>query len=458
MEWPFKRRESAGRTRGIKGVKPAKNADDDRQLRALFGSSAALQPPDATIRTILGRLRAESRYEYRSSDWARRVVQSARNHVVGNEGLMLRVEDAMHRAEVEDAWAYFSEHVESSGRLSRPEVEKAVVSGLYIEGECVFTHLPDGRVTMVDPARLATDAATEREENGRAVYMGVEIDVFTREPLAYWIDRLNYTRSGYALTYGRGRNDATRHEARDVTHVYQSEHAEQTRGLPWLSTAVPRLKALREYEVAELRSAKLASNKVGFIEQSGEGGNIKGEGADADGNTVLDADAGGFVTLDSGAKATVPDWGRPSDQFDNFSRMNLLGVAGGTGAPFSELGGVSEANFSSIRAERLSVQETWTDLQDIVRRQFTIPLFRRWLRVAMLRGEVRAPLTAYRDIIRASSFAARSWPHVQPREAAAADQIHLETGLYSSDELIAASGRDPRAVPPPTGNPQGNSP
>ena len=270
------------RQRGLKSAVRPRAPSVDRTLRDLFGGGTGrgLIPPDAMIRTSLSRLRAACRQEYSQSDWARAVVMSARNRIIGSAGLMLRLPDQFR--EVETAWALHSAAgaFDVSGQLSRAECEQLVVSQCYIDGEALFRLRDGGQVESVDPARMSVDVQHEREAGGAVVVMGVEFDKDTRRPLAYHVDQVSYDRGSYFLSYSRRSADrAQRWPAADCLHVFLREYAEQLRGRPYLATAVPRIRQLREYEAAELRSSTLVANKIGFIERSETGETLAGERA-----------------------------------------------------------------------------------------------------------------------------------------------------------------------------------
>lgn len=73
-----------------------------------------------------------------------------------------------------------------------------------------------------------------------------------------------------------------------------------------------------------IAAAHLAARKVGFIDRRDQGGSLGADDVGDDGVAEIDPTVGGFLTLDAGAKARIPEWRRPA------ARPPLVsGIAGG---------------------------------------------------------------------------------------------------------------------------------
>ena len=84
--------------------------------------------------------------------------------------------------------------------------------------------------------------------------MGVKLNQFGK-PVAYFLFKEHPHNTQFG-TYDRTHTEVP---AEDIIHAYQPERPEQTRGLPFMTTALNRLKMLDGYEEAESYAKKLVA-------------------------------------------------------------------------------------------------------------------------------------------------------------------------------------------------------
>ena len=106
--------------------------------------------------------------------------------------------------------------------------------------------------------------------------MGVKLDKY-KKPVSYYLFK------EHPHNKQIGRHDRTHIEvpAEDIIPAYQLDRPEQTRCLPFMTTALNRLKMLDGYEEAELVAARVAASKMGFF-TSPAGDSYTGEDTDDD--------------------------------------------------------------------------------------------------------------------------------------------------------------------------------
>lgn len=136
-----------------------------------------------------------------------------------------------------------------------------------------------------------------------------------------------------------------------------------------------------------------------------------------------------------------------------FTKSLLRGVGAGLGMNYPSLGNDLEGvNFSSIRAGTIEERELWKEDQKLLIEGFCIPVFRRWIAEALLRGMVinddgyKVPATRLRAIKRAATFHGRRWDWVDPKSDAAANRQAVDSLIKSPQEIIRERGGDPEEV------------
>lgn len=416
-------------------------------------AAGGVRPFDADIATALSRLRALSRHAAENDAYAIRTIKLAQAHVVGPKGLRLRL-DGRHAEPVRRAWEAHSRcgRFDATGGLSRGAVERLLVAGLFMDGEGFAELLPDGRVDVVDAARVPLDVwAAPR------LRMGIEYDG-RRRPVRYAVQSIHSDRQGYSLATYR-RDDAVWIPASDMAHVFDRDRfPEASRGVPRLAAAVSDGEALRQYRSAELASAKAQAKNRGFLVDSSEGRSSPrsdarrvNAGGAAQTSAVVEDDLDDdtlLYRLPNGVGFTDATTRHPNPQFADFNEAMLRAFSSATGAGYSALSNdVGGANFSSLRAERLVQQTMYAQDKELIAESFTRPVFARWLRSALMDGTLaEVPLSAFSEIVETVEFEAPAQQHIQPEREEQARRTRIELGLTSPQQEIASMGGDPERV------------
>lgn len=411
--------------------------------------AGGLRPFDADIVVSLSRMRAVCRHAYENDGYARRAVRLARAQVVGPEGLRLQLEGDGSDA-VQDAWQEHSGPGFDLCGATRADVERAMLASQFFDGESFAELTMDGRVSLIDAARVPVDVWGDPR-----VRMGVQYDG-NRRPLRYAVQSIDASRQAYSLaTY---RRDSVRWiAAENMAHVYdRGEFAEAGRGVPRLAVAVGDAEMLRDYRSAELSSAQLQARNRGFlvdseagknavrsdarrVQQDGAGQTTAVVGDDLDDSTML-------YRLPWGVTFQSAQTDHPSRQYADFVRASLRSYGAATGTAFSQLSNdISGANFSSLRSERLIQDALHDEDAAMLAQQFTLPVFRRWLRTNATKL-TDVPLSAVPSLMRSARFVKPTPKNLQPREEERARELRLALGVTSPQQEILAAGGDPARV------------
>jgi len=412
---------------------------------------------DSVLRKNLKTLRARSREQSYNNDYAKRFVSMTKSNVIGPKGVVLRSQvlrgkagaDDSARTAIEGAWRRWGRQCDISGRLGWADMQRLILGTVAIDGEALIRvrkQAPNDfgfALEIVDPELLDTNYNDDRG-NGHTVRMGIELDP-DRRPVAYYF--VDPVKSGTATYYA---NSHTRIPADEIFHLYLQEYPSQSRGVPWMSTALLRLNMLGGYEEAALVNARVGASKLGVIKT--EDGDYGGDDIDTDGSPIVDGgDPGSWFQLRTGESIDKYDPTYPAGEFPDFVKSCLRGIASGLGVHYNILANDLEGvSYSSIRQAVIEDQEVWKSLQEWLVDSFMRPVYEMWLDSALLNGAIDingAPLqyAGYMRYKRAA-WQPRRWNWIDPLKDVNANIASIDNGLRSRSDVIREQGGDPEDV------------
>jgi lambda family phage portal protein len=426
-----------------------------RNSRLTAGWVTANSSADAELLLSLGKMRERSRQLVRDAGYAKRAKVIVQNNVVGSGiGLQASVTNQRERllddvnADIEEAWCEWStaENCHTGGKLAFADMERQILGQIFEAGEVFIRKHPLKLGTsevplaleLIEAERLADEWAVPAPSSGN-VTMGVERDNFGR-PVAYWF-RMRHP--GDVRTNLQAGERLERVPAEQVMHLYVVNRWPQTRGEPWLHTAMGRLNDMDGYAEAEIVGARAAANYVGFIESpDAPTPDVTEEGT---GQRQFALEPGMVEYLAPGEKMSFAAPNRPNAAMDPFMRMMLREVAAGVGCSYESLSrDYSQSNYSSSRLALLDDRDLWREMQTWFIRNFREPLHREWLRLAVYaRAVTTVPLEDYAlnaSKYEAVTFKPRGWGWVDPTKEVAAYKEAVLAGFTTNADVIAATG------------------
>lgn len=274
--------------------------------------------------------------------------------------------------------------------------------------------------------------------SGNTVRFGIEMDD-DKAAVAYWV--FATPRSDILMPNPKESYQSMRLPAKDFVHLFMVERTSQSIGVPWIVSAITRLRQLGAYEEAELIAARVASCKMGFFTRDKDASGWTGETA-SDGSPVTDASPGTFETLPQGWDVKNFDMQHPNQAFPDFRKSMLRGIATGLGTSYVSLGNDLEAvNFSSARVGLLDERETWKMVQKWFKDYFLVPVFEEWLLASLISGAI--PLPAFKfDRFNQPKFRARRWSWIDPMKEIEAATRAIDAKLTSRRAVIEEQGGD----------------
>lgn len=417
-----------------------------------------------TLEHSLRVLRGRSRNLAKNNDYVKKFLRMVQNHVVGPVGFTLSVPctrpdgtiDELDKAVVEKAFAKWGRKgvCDVTGRLSFVQLQRLLILICARDGEFIVRRVRDRKINafgyalqVIDPVLLDESYRLDLP-NGNRVRMGVETNQLGR-PIAY------HFLSDVESAFGGKR---TRVEASEIWHGFIQEEPSQVRGVPWIHTAMRRLNDLGGYEEAAVIAARVGASRMGFYippeDQAGNAANladevVRGQTANGEETTELvkDATPGTFEELPPGYdfKQFDPDY--PHQNFGDFVKAMLRGVASGIGADYNTLANdMQGVSYNSIRHNNLEQHDEWTCLQRWFSEGFHDPLSPEWLDQAFVSGQI-APLPISKfEKYNCFAWQGRRWSWVDPKKDMEARVMEINNALNSYSGVMREMGRDPEAV------------
>jgi lambda family phage portal protein len=422
--------------------------------RLTAGWLATTQSINAELRGDLDRLRARCRELVNNNDTARRFRQMCQVNIVGPGGVRMqsRVEDGpgrpddAARAAIEAAWQEWSRTADLGGRQSLRHMLETLVGQLPSDGEflvrMIVGQAAGNRFAFalqpIDADRIDTAYNVPAAGTSNAVVMGVEVDQ-ARRPVALHLF------AGHPFDGVHGSRLRERVPIEQLLHCFRVERPGQVRGIPWMSPGVLALHHLGKFNLAALLAAENGANHYGFF-RTPDGQEPFGQ---ADGvKQITVSQPGVYDVLPAGVEFTPHESKYPDQAYGPFVKAQLQRIAAGWGVAYHSLANDLEGvNFSSIRAGVIEERDRWSADQEWLIESFLRPVFREWLRAALLAGAItfptgaRMPLARYDKFVR-HDWQPRRWDWVDPRKDAEAAVLRVRAGLAAPQDLAAAQGLD----------------
>jgi len=419
---------------------------------------------DWIIQRFQRALVARSREQATNNDFMKAYIRLQRINIIGPHGIQFHSlamkggnrPDKRARLAVAAAWEKWGKvgNCDVTGTLSWLGVQKQACDTVVRDGEAFMQIVPGDDVSpmgialrMIDPQRCPIEYTMDGVSGGsNYIRHGIEFNQYGR-PVAYHFTDEITDRANVGYQYN-GRS-YTRIPASEIIHLFVPEFPSQKRGLPWMATGLFRAKQTQAMEDAAVVNARVGAAKMGFIQfKDGTGPEYDGD----DNELAIDAEAGTFPVLPSGAefKEFAPQY--PQGEFATFVKHLLHGFAAGGGVSYHSLtGDLEDVNFSSIRAGTLDEREAHKEKQEWMRehlheRVFAV-VFPRLLLASLVVDDNGVALPASKVVaLSAGRWQPRRWQWIDPAKEVNAAESWKNNLLTSPSQLIREQGRDPDQV------------
>ena len=421
-------------------------------LQAGWGTTTTT--PNQIAQSQLRTLQARCNQQFLNNPYGKRFVSLVKTAVVGPSGFqfiaMNRNADGTlnekNNDTLEKSWSQWGKDPTLGGQMSWFDLQSLFIQSVAIDGEFlarIYRGSSYGefafQIQPIEVWRLPIDLNMVR--NGNSVRLGIEYD--DRDvPVAYYIrqDSLSSTTENInGLSYSRIPAD-------QIIHCFMRDQVGQTRGWPWMATALERMSMLDGYQEAAVVAARIGASKPFklFTETGGEF--IPTE--ELDPNFLIDGvSPGQVIELPNGWDFAAVDTSNPNSHYASFVQSTLQAIASALGVSYNSLASDLEGvSYSTIRVAVLEDRDKWKSIQNWMTECFLMPVFNEWLKVALLTGNVGNLNASMYSELDEVIFQGRRWQWVDPLKDAQAAKLQVELGTKSRSDIIREAGKDPVAV------------
>lgn len=420
----------------------------------LFGDFiGAENSADSELRFHLSTLRNRSRELVRDNEFARRYINLLKTNVVGDSGFHLQVKarnedgklDAAGNTIIENAWKRWGRLGSPTvdGKMSWYDCQRHAIEALARDGECFVkivrnASYQDGLSLQFLESDLIDEKKNEVLQNGNTIRMGIEMDK-AHKPIAYHV-LTNHPNDRYYNQAEERKH--LRIQANEILHLYMPSRMHQSRGEPFMVSAMSALKMLGAYREAEVIAARLGASQMGML-TTPSGDDFAGDGLENEFTPTINVEPAAIHQLPAGYDFKMFSPEHPNTGYAEFESAMLRGISSGLGVSYASLSNdLSSVNYSSIRQGALDERDSYRALHKFMIEHFCEPIFRIWLETSMDFGAIPLPGTKFDKFSDNANFRGRGWNWVDPLKEINAAVVGLSNGILSMQDVAAHYGRD----------------
>ena len=409
----------------------AATTEENRRHWANADHLSANAANNPTVRRIL---RARARYEVANNSYARGIVLTLANDVVGTGPRLqlLTADDAANRT-VEQAFARWVEAVRLPEKLRTMRMARA-------ESGEVFTMLTanpavDSPVKLdlrlIEADQVATPIA------GLAIGVdGIVLDAFGN-PVEYHVLRAH---PGDGSALGSGFRGFDRVPASSILHYFRTDRPGQNRGIPEITPALPLFAQLRRYTLAVIAAAETAADFAAVLYTDAP---ANGEADPVEPMDLVELERRMATVLPGGWKLGQVTAEQPATTYGEFKQQILNEIARCLNMPFNVAAGNSSGyNYASGRLDHQTYYKSIRVDQAHMGRVVLDPLFRAWLDEAALVEGLLPQSMRRTDVFPEHQWFWDGMEHVDPAKEASAQATRLTSHTTTLAYEYARQGRD----------------
>lgn len=427
----FQRRTRHAPRRIVKVIRArydaASTSPDNRRHWANADGLSANAANSAEVRRIL---RNRARYEIANNSYAKGIVLTLANDVIGTgPRLQMLADDPGVNRLIEQQFGAWAQAVGLAAKLRTLRIARASDG----EGFGILTNNSMLATPVQLDLRLAeADLVTTPDGNATGVD-GIVVDA-AGNPVEYHVLKQHPGESAARMTL-----DYDRVPAVSVVHWFRADRPGQARGVPDITPALPLFAQLRRFTLAVLAAAETAADFAAFLKTDAP---ANGEAESAEPFESLEIEKRMLTTLPAGWDVNQLRAEQPTTSHSDFVRTILNEIARCLNMPFGVAAGNSsgynyasgrldhQIYFKSIRVEQAHLEEVVLDR-----------LLASWLQeAALIRGFLPKTFDAFGD-----------WPHqwfwdgqehVDPAKEANAQATRLANHTTTLADEYARRGQD----------------
>ncbi len=409
---------------------------------------------NSTVQRAATSLRGQARYLEENSDLVDGLLSTLVNNIVGKDGIGVEPmpldrsgnihEDFARR--LLDSFVEWSLKPESTGQWSRPELERLVCRTWLRDGECFAEQLLGHVAGFKHPNQQTPFSLQVMEPD----FLPMDLNR-PHQNLVQGIERNAWGQAQHYHVYRHHPGDMstyafkTRSIAADrMLHLKLVKRLHQGRGISILASALQRISGLQNYEESELVAARIAAAMAFYIRK---GVADDYDGAPKEKRRHLSISPGTiFDELKPGEDVGTIESKRPSALLQKFRDSMLRAICSATGANFSTVAKQYDGTYSSQRQELVESYLSYGVLSNAFIAQWSRPVYRRWLQMAILSGKLSVPGNIAPNTLMQAFYQAPVMPWIDPAKEAKGHTEVVLGGFGTESEVIRSRGKNPQEV------------
>ena len=445
-------RAITGRTPQPERVSGKKAITPTRLLRARFDSAVtndenrrhwanadSLSADAAANADVRGILRNRARYEVANNSYARGIVSTLANDVIGTgPRLQLLTSDPEANSRIEDefsAWMNAAGISDKLRTLRMARAESGEGFGLLARNDKIASPVTlDLRLIEADQV-----CTPDISLGNTTVVDGIVFDEFGN-PVEYHVLREHPGSDVFTALRGM---EYDRIPAASMIHYFRVDRPDQSRGIPDITPALPLFAQLRRFTLAVLGAAETAADFAGILYTDAP---ASGEAESIEPMDTIELEARALLTMPGGWKMGQVHAEQPSTTYAEFKKEILNEIARCLNMPFNVAAGNSSGyNYASGRLDHQTYFKSIRIDQSQIERIVLDRILRAWLDEAVL---IEGLLPQW---MRTTRIDSRRLPHqwfwdghehVDPAKEATAQATRLANHTTTLANEYAKQGRD----------------
>lgn len=407
----------------------AQTSDDSKRH---WAQADALSARTANSLFVRSRLRMRARYEVANNSYAKGIVLTLANDVIGTgPRLQLLTPDVEVNRTIEKAWAAWADEIHLGEKL-------------LTASQCKTT---DGEVFALLVTNPALSGPVQLDIR---LMEGDQVHTLWLNPAdPYQVDGIQFDSAYNPIFYNVMRQHPgdfvampwmfDQIPARSMIHWFRSDRPHQFRGVPDITPALPLFAQLRRYTLATVAAAETAANFAALIQST-----MPADDADEEVNPfdTQEIERNLMTFLPAGYTAQQMRAEQPTGTYAEFKREILNEIARCLNMPYNIAAcNSSTYNYSSGRLDHQTYYKSLRIERSQVECIILDRLFTAWL----------DEMSLATDLIPDGPSRLAGWPHrwfwdghahVDPMKEATAQQIKLDCGMTTYSDEWARVGED----------------
>jgi len=325
----------------------ARTTDENRRHWAAADNLSARAANSLEVRRTL---RARARYEVGNNSYAKGIVKTLANFVVGTgPRLQLLTDDEATNRLIEREFGRWAKAVGLAHKLRTmrmAQCETGEVFAIQVTNPNVDAPVKlDLKVIEADYVTTPWSVKTRLDDE--KMVDGIEFDAY-QNPAKYYVLRYH---PGDGPSWSGSKPDHDELEAKDVSHLFWVDRPGQVRGIPEITSSVSLFAVLRRYTLAVLGAAEQAALPGGVVHTD--------SAADPDENVEpmdqIELDRGTWLTMPLGWRISQVKAEQPTTTYGDFKHEVINESARCLDMPYNVAAGNSSGyNYASGRLDHQS--------------------------------------------------------------------------------------------------------